>query len=133
MDGENAFIRQRSHGVLCSIDLAGSERVNDSGVQGKELKEAININTSLLNLGKCMYALRSLNTNSNSNVVIPWRQSKLTYFLQHYLTGQGSKLLLIVNISNHRKHAAESLNSLRFAQRVSEVIVGPSGKRVSAY
>ena len=33
------------------VDLAGSERVSDTGAQGVRLKEAGNINKSLLTLG----------------------------------------------------------------------------------
>ena len=42
---------------LC--DLAGSERCNKTKTLGERLKEAGNINTSLLILGKCITALRN--------------------------------------------------------------------------
>lgn len=122
--GTNATIRQRSDGVLCLIDLAGSERVSDSGVQGKQFKEAVNINRSLLDLGKCIRALRC-------GAVVPWRNCKLTYLLQNYLGAKGAKLLMIVTVSNARAHAPESLNSLRFAARVQETYIGTSVKRVT--
>lgn len=121
--GTNTTIRQRSEGVLCLVDLAGSERVNESGVQGKQFKEAVNINRSLLDLGKCIRALRS-------GAVVPWRNCKLTYLLQNYLGAKGAKMLMIVTVSNLRQHAPESMNSLRFAARVQETFVGTSVKRV---
>ncbi|KPA85273.1 putative C-terminal motor kinesin [Leptomonas pyrrhocoris] len=121
--GVNATIRQRSEGVLCLVDLAGSERVNESGAQGKQFKEAVNINRSLLDLGKCIRALRS-------GAVVPWRNCKLTYLLQNHLGAKGGKMLMIVTVSNLRQHAAESINSLRFAARVQETFVGTSVKRV---
>jgi chaperonin cofactor prefoldin len=121
--GTNATIRQRSEGVLCLVDLAGSERVNESGVQGKQFKEAVNINRSLLDLGKCIRALRS-------GAVVPWRNCKLTYLLQNYLGAKGGKMLMIVTVSNLRQHAPESMNSLRFAARVQETFVGTSVKHV---
>lgn len=123
LDGVNQTIRERSAGKLCLVDLAGSERVLESGVKGDQLKEAININKSLMNLGKCISAMRT-------SEVVPWRNSKLTYFLQNYLGAKGGKMLMLVTVSDKREHASESVNALRFATRVSETVVGPSIKRV---
>lgn len=126
LDGVNHTIRQRSAGKLCLVDLAGSERILESGVKGEQLKEAININKSLMNLGKCISAMRT-------SEVVPWRNSKLTYFLQSYLGVKGGKMLMLVTVSDKREHAVESANALRFASRVSETIVGPSIKRAVKY
>lgn len=126
IDGKNDTIREKCSGKLCLVDLAGSERVNDSKVTGPQLKEAININKSLLDLGKCIAAMRT-------NAVVPWRNSKLTHFLQMYLGAKGGKMLMIVTVSDKREHAPESANALRFASRVSQTVVGPSAKRVVKY
>uniref|UniRef100_A0A3Q2Z442 Kinesin motor domain-containing protein n=1 Tax=Hippocampus comes TaxID=109280 RepID=A0A3Q2Z442_HIPCM len=61
--------------VLC--DLAGSERCSRTRNTGERLKEAGNINSSLLALGKCINAMRI-----KFQQHIPFRESKLTHFLQ---------------------------------------------------
>lgn len=45
------------HGKMTLVDLAGSERVKKSGVEGKQLKEAMAINFSLSALGNVIEAL----------------------------------------------------------------------------
>ena len=43
---------------LSFVDLAGSERYTKTHSKGDRLKEAGNINTSLMTLGKCLDKLR---------------------------------------------------------------------------
>ncbi|CCW68646.1 unnamed protein product [Phytomonas sp. Hart1] len=126
IDGRNETIRQQSKGVLCLVDLAGSERVNESGAQGQQFKEAVSINRSLLDLGKCISALRS-------GAVVPWRNSRLTYLLQNYLGAKGAKMLMVVTISNKSSYLTESTNSLQFATRVKDTLIGSSVRRISNY
>lgn len=52
IEGVNEGTGKKVSGVLNLIDLAGSERVKESGAQGVRLKEAQNINTSLSALGE---------------------------------------------------------------------------------
>lgn len=40
------------------VDLAGAERSAKTGASGMRIKEAGNINNSLLTLGKCIEAMR---------------------------------------------------------------------------
>ncbi|KAL3807868.1 hypothetical protein ACHAXA_010641 [Cyclostephanos tholiformis] len=104
----------RRSGSLHIIDLAGSERLNKSGSHGALLTEAKHINCSLLALASVIEKLQAKEKH------IPYRDSKLTYLLQNFLGGD-SKTLAIVCCSPHKDHFNESLNSLRFAEKVSRV------------
>lgn len=68
-------------GKLTVVDLAGSERIKRSGVTGKELQQAININQSLLCLGNVVAAL------VEKKKFVPYRDSKLTRLLEDSIGG----------------------------------------------
>jgi len=71
------------HSKLAIVDLAGSERALKTRATGERLKEASNINVSLMNLGRCLEALRWNQVNSNKVAhVVPFRHSKLTRIFQ---------------------------------------------------
>ena len=135
IEGVNEKIKQNTHGVLCLIDLAGSERVSESGAHGVQFKEAVNINRSLSHLGDVIAALgskekrESANDGSADSTHIPFRNCKLTYLLQNFLGGDGSKVLLLVNISPAEEHLAETISSLRFASKVNATTIGAAKKK----
>jgi kinesin family protein C1 len=120
LSGSNALTGKRHDGVLNLIDLAGSERLAHSQASGDRLRETQAINKSLSSLGDVIVALGSSanNNNNSSNGHIPYRNSKLTYLLQYSLSGN-SKTLMLVNVSPLQQHANETINSLRFATKVS--------------
>ena len=59
------------------VDLSGSERPSMTGIDGKTLKEAININGSLLQLSMCIQALNK-KAKGEPNIYIPFRNSMMT-------------------------------------------------------
>ncbi|XP_039769361.1 kinesin-like protein KIFC3 isoform X3 [Ornithorhynchus anatinus] len=112
----------RTTGKLNLVDLAGSERVGKSGAEGCRLREAQYINKSLSALGDVISALRSRQGH------VPFRNSKLTYLLQDSLSGD-SKTLMMVQVSPVEKNTSETLCSLKFAERVRSVELGPGARR----
>ena len=84
-------------GKLHLIDLAGSERVGKTNAGAQRLKEAQNINKSLSALGDVVSALAK-KAKGRKDAHVPFRNSKLTYFLQDSLEGE-SKVLMFVNAS----------------------------------
>ncbi|KAK9691156.1 hypothetical protein RND81_09G179600 [Saponaria officinalis] len=96
------------------VDLAGSERQKSSGAEGERLKEAANINKSLSTLGHVIMLLVDIAHGKPRH--IPYRDSRLTFLLQDSLGGN-SKTMIIANVSPSICCAAETLNTLKFAQR----------------
>mmetsp|Transcript_10081 Transcript_10081/g.10021 ORF Transcript_10081/g.10021 Transcript_10081/m.10021 type:complete len:154 (-) Transcript_10081:456-917(-) len=74
------------------VDLAGSERIAKTGATGKTLEEAKKINLSLTTLGQCIKNLTEGKTH------VPFRDSKLTFFLKESLGGN-SKTTLVCTAS----------------------------------
>lgn len=101
-------------GKLTLCDLAGSERIGKSEVQGQALKEAQAINKSLSCLGDVIAALGAKQGH------VPYRNSKLTHVLQDSLGGN-SKTLMFVNCSPAAVNCSESVCSLQFASRAKSV------------
>ncbi|KAH0909427.1 hypothetical protein HID58_032748 [Brassica napus] len=99
-------------GSLHLVDLAGSERVT-----GDRLKEAQHINKSLSALGDVIFAL------AHKNPHVPYRNSKLTQVLQSSLGGQ-AKTLMFVQVNPDGDSYAETVSTLKFAERVSGVELG---------
>ncbi|NWW18592.1 KI20B protein, partial [Falcunculus frontatus] len=106
---------------LSLCDLAGSERYTKTRNEGDRLKESGNINTSLLTLGKCINALKNCQ-QSKLQQHIPFRESKLTHFLQGFFSGKG-KVYMIVNISKCASAYEETLNVLKFSAIAQKVLV----------
>ncbi|XP_074539602.1 kinesin-like protein KIFC3 [Halichoeres trimaculatus] len=125
VQGTDLASGSKTTGKLNLVDLAGSERVWKSGAEGERLKEAQNINRSLLALGDVIQALRARQTH------IPFRNSRLTYLLQDSL-GKGSKTVMVVQVSALESNAGETLCSLKFAQRVCKVELGPAARKIES-
>ncbi|GMR36299.1 hypothetical protein PMAYCL1PPCAC_06494, partial [Pristionchus mayeri] len=101
-------------GKLRLVDLAGSENIGRSGAEGKRAKEAGNINTSLLALGR---VINALTTNAPH---VPYRESKLTRMLQDSLGGS-SITTIIATLSPTNSNFEESVSTLEYAHRAMNI------------
>ena len=87
--------------MLSFCDLAGSERIKKTLNSGERQKEAGNINTSLLVLGRVIKAIRQNQTTKDPkrHQVVPYRDSKLTRLFQSYFTGRGKASMVSITIT----------------------------------
>ncbi|KAJ8376679.1 hypothetical protein SKAU_G00072590 [Synaphobranchus kaupii] len=106
---------------LSLCDLAGSERCNKTKTFGERLKEAGNINNSLLILGKCIAALRHNHGDRMKNNYIPFRESKLTRLFQSVFCGKG-RACMIVNINQCASTYDETLHVMKFSAVAKQVV-----------
>lgn len=103
--------------------MAGSERLKKTLNIGDRLKEAQNINTSLLVLGRC---LKSIHEGQLSKQKIehigPFRESKLTRLFQKALSGK-EHIVLIVNINPIPNLYIETQNVLNFSAIAKKIVI----------
>lgn len=108
------------------VDLAGSERADSTGATGIRLKEGSNINKSLLTFINVISTLADLAANeSNKKHYIPYRDSILTWLLKDSLGGN-SKTVILATISPADINYAETLSTLRYANRAKNIINKPT-------
>lgn len=91
---------------LSLVDLAGSERTNRTNNTGVRLREAGNINNSLMTLRKCLETLRE-NQCSNVQKKVPYRDAKITHLFKSYFDGEG-QVRMIVCINPRREDFDET-------------------------
>jgi len=104
-------------------DLAGSERLKKTLNIGDRLKEAQNINTSLLVLGRCLKSIHEGQlTKTKTEAIGPFRESKLTRLFQRALSGK-EHLALIVNVNPLPNLYIETQNVLNFAAIAKRIII----------
>ncbi|KAG5509499.1 hypothetical protein JKF63_06204 [Porcisia hertigi] len=106
-------------GRITFVDLAGSERASDTAeTDVKTRREGAEINKSLLALKECIRAMSMRKRH------IPFRGSKLTQILRESFVGR-CKTCVIAAISPCQSHCEDTLNTLRYADRIKE-LKGPA-------
>ncbi|KAJ9449481.1 Kinesin-II 85 kDa subunit [Diplonema papillatum] len=104
---------------LTLVDLAGSEKLTlmSKNPSKKLLQESVEINTSLLALGKVISALGTA-TKQQSHV--PYRDSKLTKLLKHALGGN-SLTLMVACVNPCDAYLEETVSTLFYAGRARNI------------
>uniref|UniRef100_A0AAV2L6D1 Kinesin-like protein n=1 Tax=Knipowitschia caucasica TaxID=637954 RepID=A0AAV2L6D1_KNICA len=122
-DGDNILQdkNQVTLSQLCLVDLAGSERTMRTGAEGTRIREAGNINQSLLTLRTCIEVLRE-NQLCGTNKMVPYRDSKVTHLFKNYFDGEG-KVKMVVCVNPKAGDYEETLLVMRFAEMTQEVEV----------
>eukprot|EP01059_Diplonema_ambulator_P032394 TRINITY_DN6335_c0_g1_i1.p1 TRINITY_DN6335_c0_g1~~TRINITY_DN6335_c0_g1_i1.p1 ORF type:complete len:758 (+),score=216.30 TRINITY_DN6335_c0_g1_i1:239-2512(+) len=102
---------------LTLVDLAGSEKLTlmSKNPSQKLLQESIEINASLLALGKVISAL-----GAGTKQHIPYRDAKLTKLLKHALGGN-SLTLMIACINPCDAYVEETVSTLFYAGRARNI------------
>uniref|UniRef100_H3D7K7 Kinesin-like protein n=1 Tax=Tetraodon nigroviridis TaxID=99883 RepID=H3D7K7_TETNG len=113
--------RGKMHGKFSLIDLAGNERGADTSSADRQTRlEGAEINKSLLALKEC---IRALGRNKPHT---PFRASKLTQVLRDSFIGENSRTCMIATISPGMGSCENTLNTLRYANRVKELTLNPA-------
>ncbi|KAH9488381.1 hypothetical protein Btru_063291 [Bulinus truncatus] len=95
------------------VDLAGSERQKETKAGEARPKEAGTINKSLFVLGKVIMSLVDISHGKKRH--IPYRDSKLTFFLRDFLGGN-TKTRMIACVHPDSRCFGETLSTLNFAK-----------------
>ena len=103
-------------GKLTFIDLAGSERMANLGIDVLLYEEALFINESLQFLGRVIYWL----AKGIPHRRLPFNENLLTALLRDTLGG-GAETLMIVNISPSAYDRESTMDSLMFAKQTGRI------------
>lgn len=118
---------------LSIVDLAGSERGSRTQNSGIRLMEANKINTSLMDLRRCLQVMKKNQKMlavdpTRVPMVVPFRHSRLTRLLQNSL--ESGSAVMIANLSPALYDSDETIHALSNAAIAREVKIAPSKLRV---
>lgn len=124
--GEDLLVDKRLVSVsqLSLVDLAGSERLSRTGSKHERLREAGNINNSLMALRVCLTQLRENQKNKGKDM-IKYRNSKLTHLFKSYFEGHG-KVKMVLCLNPNPEEYEENFQVIQFAEIAQEVEVSQS-------
>eukprot|EP00002_Diphylleia_rotans_P038402 TRINITY_DN8732_c0_g1_i1.p1 TRINITY_DN8732_c0_g1~~TRINITY_DN8732_c0_g1_i1.p1 ORF type:complete len:967 (+),score=243.80 TRINITY_DN8732_c0_g1_i1:48-2948(+) len=101
------------------VDLVGIDRGSIASGDETRIKESSLVNKGFLTLGNVIAKLSEL-----GSTYVPFRDSKLTRFLQPYMNGS-AKMLMICCIDPSPEAADETTSTLKFAARAKKIKIKP--------
>jgi kinesin family member 23 len=123
VDQHGEYMMQDKNKMIVSqlslVDLAGSERTNRTKNSGQRLREAGNINNSLMTLRNCLDILRE-NSQTGGSKMVPYRDSKLTHLFKNFFDGEG-QVKMIVCVNPRSEDYDETAHVMKFAEITQEV------------
>lgn len=119
---ENSDEIHQMSSKLTFVDLAGSERIKRTGAEGQRMKEGIQINSGLFNLGQVINALADDQKIKQGvkALHVPYRNSKLTHLLKDALGGN-SKTLFLACVSPAESNESETYSTLCYARQARNI------------
>ncbi|MFS8021066.1 putative protein S-acyltransferase [Helianthus anomalus] len=107
-------------GRLMLVDMAGSENIEQAGQIGFEAK----MQTTKINQGST--ALKSVvESITNGDSHVPFRDSKLTMLLQDSFEDDKSKILMILCASPDPKEMHKTISTLEYGAKAKCIVRGP--------
>lgn len=104
------------------VDLAGAERSNRTKATSAQQKEANNINTSLMQLWRCLHGMKKNANLNSSQEMIPFRESKLTHLLMPILNRAGmAGVAMVACVNPQGDDYDETLSILGNASLASKI------------
>ncbi|KAG0036510.1 hypothetical protein BGZ82_004109 [Podila clonocystis] len=121
---EDAAKGKTSLSRISVVDLAGSERMRNTQSTGQRLKEAGDINNSIMVLGHCMETLRANQLQRTKKTTpVPYHLSKLTQLFQTNFEdrSKNSQVAVLVNVNPTGSDYEETIQTLRFSSTAIDV------------
>lgn len=105
-------LKMKSGNICTLIDLAGCERLSQSGSSHERRTEAIHVNRSLTALRDVIESL------AKKKPFIPWRNSPLTQLIKSFMHGH-PMFIIVLCCNRDRQLSVETLKFGRSATRIS--------------
>jgi hypothetical protein len=116
----NITSNTRCEGSLMFVDLANSERIKPTESNAKYFRDCQSNHRTLAVLRDVLTCVAKKKPRMKlQSQHIPYRNSKLTLFLQDYLQLGLCKIILMTHISSSPNQLVESVNSLTFAKLIT--------------
>ncbi|KAL3253647.1 hypothetical protein MRX96_054438 [Rhipicephalus microplus] len=118
---QSKMLREDCKRSVYAFGVTEANARTEPATQGHRLREAGNINNSLMVLRTCIEILRE-NQTTGSNKMVPYRDTKITHLFKNFFDGEG-KVRMIVCLNPRPDDYDETFHVMKFAEMAQEVLV----------